>query len=199
MKDTVLQPVADLEDWFDHELSHAFPPQELKPLSMMKGMVREGRYRILGLYDGGRLLGYSTLWLDPAFPEVQLLDYLGVTSSLRNRGLGAEILSRLKRQFAGATLLIESETPVPGGEAEENALRSRRIGFYQRCGFIPAYEMATCGMRFLTLTNRPLNDPPAVMERHRGIYGPSRVDVVIPLPAGANPPPSLFIPESKEN
>ncbi len=187
----VLRPIPpeDLPAWYDTELTCAFPPNECKPLPDMEALIEAGQYEILGLYDGPALLGYATLMACPACPGYVLLDYLGVTAARRNGGLGAHILSLLKQRYESTSLVItEAETPVPGDDPAENALRLRRIAFYERCGFTPVYEMATCGARFqaLVLGKAPLDLSP-VMTAHRAIYGPNRTDVQVPLPPGATP------------
>ena len=190
-----LRPIEQVKAWYDSELCEAFPPNERKPLSAIQALMGQGRYQLWGLYEGKDLLGYATLWLEPSAPSCLLLDYLGVTATLRNRGLGGEILRLLAERCAGrACILAEAECPVDGAEEAENALRLRRLAFYERCGFRPAYEMATCGMRFRTLIAGPFpSDLSKTMQTHKAIYGHDRIDVVIPLPPGESPPPSLFI------
>ena len=178
-----------LERWYHGELCQAFPENERKPLSDIRAMVAAGRYQVWGLLDGEALLGYATLWMEPADKSCILLDYLGVTASRRGGGLGGEILERLLRQLGNQTLLIiEAECPVEGDDPAENSVRLRRIAFYQRCGFHMAYQMATCGMRFQVLLSAlpPVLEP--VMAAHRAIYGPRRTDVMVPLAAGEKPP-----------
>ncbi len=124
-----------------------------------------------------------------------LLDYLGVTAGRRNGGLGAAILRLLGERYAGRALIItEAEAPVPGGPEAENALRLRRIGFYERCGFAPVYDIGSCGVRFRALV---LGRMPAGMEElmaaHRAIYGPGRPDAKIPLGPGETPEPPYWM------
>ena len=189
-----LRDVIDLAGWYEGLLCRAFPPSECKPLGLVKELIGQGRYRVLGLYEGERLLGCAALWGNPDYPDWVLLDYLAVDESRRNHGLGREILRRLPSVCGeGQGIVLESESPVPGDDEAENALRRRRIGFYERCGFHGVYEMATCGARFQAMVSgEPPKDPQTVMEAHRGIYGPARVDVVVPLPPGMEPPKSLF-------
>lgn len=76
----------------------------------------------------------------------------------------------------------------------ENALRLRRIGFYERCGFAPVYDIGSCGVRFRALV---LGRMPAGMEElmaaHRAIYGPGRPDAKIPLGPGETPEPPYWM------
>lgn len=100
------------------------------------------------------------------------------------------MLSRLEQQ--GRPLVAEAEFPVPGGSDAENALRLRRIQFYIRNGFTPAYIMSTCGMVWQALlcgTVEPLEN---IMAQHKTLYGDVRTDVVIPLPEGQTPQPPYW-------
>ena len=173
------------EYWYQNELCMAFLPQECKPFADICALQEAGRYELWGLFESGNMLGYATLWKAPDIPLV-LLDYLGVTASQRNRGLGAEILKRLKEQ--GRPLALESETEIEGDREENNQLRLRRIAFYCRNGFTPVYPMATCGMAWQAMlydpTNAAIED---VMRWHRDLYGPERHDVKVPLTDGEVP------------
>lgn len=174
----------EIISWYNSELSEAFIPQERKPLKEIFQLCTEDRYEIWGLFsEDSSLLGYACLWKAAAVPLV-LLDYLGVTKSMRNGGLGGQILSLLKAQ--DRPLITESELPVEDDSEEENHIRRRRISFYERNGFVPAYPMATCGMAWQALTFLPEGTAlPDVMTWHRALYGPTRTDVQIPLPEGS--------------
>lgn len=178
--------------WYGTVFADAFPPEERKPLSDMEALIAAGQYEPLGLFDGGALVGFATLWSRPETAGYVLLDYLGVAAARRNGGLGGHILDRLAGRLAGRILIAEAELPV--GDGPEDALRRRRIGFYLRHGFQCAYESAGCGLRLQVLTlGGPPADLGALMAAHRAIYGPARTDIVIPLPPGETPPGSLFV------
>ena len=97
-----------------------------------------------------------------------------------NTERGAWMLGKLKEQ--GRPLVLESELPVADAPEQENAIRSRRIAFYERNGFVPAYEMATCGMRWQAMLagGEPysLED---LMRWHKQLYDEKRTDVKVPL------------------
>lgn len=175
----------EIRRWYDSEFSEAFAENERKPLADILNLIGDGRYELWGFFEGQRLLGYAGLWKRRGIPLV-LLDYLGVTAALRNGGIGAHLLSLLKGQ--GHPIVTEAELPVAGDDEAENILRLRRIGFYRRNGFAPAYEMATCGMRWQALLagaeELELQD---VMTWHRDLYGPERTDVRVPLEPGETP------------
>lgn len=180
-KDLLFRPMNDEEirSWYITDFSEAFAENERKPLADIFSLIKDGRYELWGLFDDNLMLGYAALWKHTDIPLV-LLDYLGVTAAKRNSGLGGEILRRLTA--LNFPLVTESELPVEGDSAEENQLRLRRIAFYERSGFSPAYEMATCGMRWQALTVNVAAFPMTDITRwHRALYGPERTDVRVPL------------------
>ena len=136
-------------------------------------------------------IGFACLWKRAGIPLV-LLDYLGVAARLRGGGLGARMLSQLKAQ--GRPMVLESEKPLPGGDEAENALRLRRIAFYERCGFAPAYEMATCGMRWQAmLAGAEVYELKDIMRWHRQLYDEKRTDVQVPLGPDETPAPPYWM------
>lgn len=197
----LLRPMTgqELPRWYASELTKAFPPNECKPLNDILSLVDQGRYEVLGLFDGPLLLGYATLMSCTDRWDYLLLDYLGVTEARRNSGLGGHILALLRERFLGKSgLLTEAECPVPGAPPEENHLRVRRMAFYERCGFRPVYEMGTCGVRFQTLLlGEPPRDMTGMMSVHRAVYGPRRTDVIVPLAPGKVPPPPFWMKEGE--
>ena len=183
-------PPEELEAWYTKELCTAFPLCEQKPLSAIRELMAQGRYELLGLYDGPLLLGYATLWSCPECPGYVLLDYLGVTAARRNGGLGGRMLGLLRERCgAGMVLIVEAEAPDSGGPPEERPLRERRLDFYRRHGCTPLYLSFNSGLlcQVFVLGEAPA-DLAALGKAHRAIYGPVRTDVVIDPPSGAVPP-----------
>lgn len=56
---------SEVKQWYDRELTRAFPPDECKPLSEIAALMERGRYEALGLYAEDALLGYATLLWEP--------------------------------------------------------------------------------------------------------------------------------------
>ncbi|WP_346888012.1 GNAT family N-acetyltransferase [Clostridium sp. UBA1056] len=189
MSDLNLRLMTDSEVtyWYTQEFENHFNSQERKPLADIIKLRNSGHYDLLGLFDehSNQMLGYATIWKSPNI-NLLLLDYLGVSSSLRNKGLGSQILLALKKYYKNEYIIAESELPVSEDSPSENNLRERRINFYKRNGFKPVYEMATCGMRWqaLILSDDFISSPSEIskiMHNHKAIYGPSRKDVKIPI------------------
>jgi GNAT superfamily N-acetyltransferase len=111
-----------------------FPPSERRPLASMERLRAAGVYDTWGMYEGEELLAYAFLWRSEAY-GVALLDYLAVCREGRGRGTGTLALSLLQARYGGCSLLVEAEAQEEGVPPEENALRARRLSFYERSGF----------------------------------------------------------------
>lgn len=145
-----------------------FPKAELKPLRVMYAMMDANLFHPLLVEENGENVGYAMVCPSPAEDAV-LLEYLGVFSDRRNSGLGAKILDALALRYGG--LFGEAEAPDSDDPAE-NALRTRRLGFYQRCGFrILNYDCGLFGVHFKCLYRGPEKDDSRVCAMHRGTYG----------------------------
>lgn len=195
--------------WYEALLPEGFAPNEIKPWTDIERLLNEDRYEIWGLFTEDRdeptpdepaglseealPVGFACLWKREGIPLV-LLDYMGVTARLRSCGLGAWMLGRLREQ--GRPLVLESEMPVDGALAGENDLRRRRIAFYERNGFRPVYEMATCGLRWQALLAEAEGCELAdVMRWHKQLYDEKRTDVQVPLGPGETPAPPYWMAE----
>ena len=167
-----LRPISDLAGWYARELSEAFPENERKPLADMMSEMERGCYEPLGLYEGQALLGYATLWSREAFPGYVLLDYLAVCRDKpRGHGYGTAALRLLLDRCRDRRgLLVEAEAEEPGAEAEENALRRRRLAFYRRGGFRDlGYTARIFGVPYAMLVSGQ-SDQAEAAEAHRRLY-----------------------------
>ena len=117
---------------YDAYMHEAFPPAELKPLAVMLRLMERGRYLCYGYYRNGRLAAYAFFYRHDS--RVLLLDYFAVTPELRGRGVGSAFLAALDAVLSGVCILGEVEMP-DSHDAGLNAMRLRRIAFYERAGF----------------------------------------------------------------
>lgn len=181
----------ELDNWYNAELSEAFISDERKPLADIRTLIEENKYDVWGLLDDeSKLLGYATIWKKEGI-DLLLIDYLGVSKDIRNMGLGAKILRLVGENYQGTSLVLESELEVDGDDPLENSIRTRRIGFYLRNGFIRAYKMATCGLLWQALVLGDIKDMAKLMKDHKDIYGSERTDVIVPFD-GDNPPKAYW-------
>lgn len=174
----------ELTGLYQNELTAVFPGAELKPLKAMLRLMDMGCYDPLLVLDGEKPVGYALAWL-PENREGALLEYFGVLRGLRNGGLGTAILGLLVERYG--QIFGEAEIPEPGVPEEENDLRRRRIGFYERNGFrVLDYECALFGVHFNCLYRGPETDDRKVEALHRGVYAgyfsPAHMNRYIQLP-----------------
>ena len=183
--------------WYHTLLPECFAPNEIKPEADIARLLAEDRYEVWGLFEDSLAdpdqmpTGFACIWKRKGIPLV-LLDYLGVTAAARNGGYGVWMLTQLKKQ--GRPMVCESELPVDGDPDKENAIRRRRIAFYERNGFRPAYEMATCGLRWQALLiGGEAQDIKDIMRWHKQLYDEGRTDVKVPLAPGEKPQPPYWL------
>lgn len=184
----------ELTALYQSELIEVFPHSELKPLRAMLRLLDMGRYEPLLVTGGDRPVGYALAWL-PEDRNGALLEYFGVFRGLRNGGLGAQILELLVKRYG--QIFGEAEAPCSHDE-DANALRRRRIAFYERNGFrVLDYQCALFGVRFNCLYRGPETDDRKVEAMHRGVYAgyfsPEHMKRYIQLPLapgeGVHPAP----------
>lgn len=137
-------------DVFDAHMHRDFPADELKPWEIMHALYRRGSYAFLGAFLGDDLAGYA--WLFCPGEGCVLIDYLAVLPELRGRGIGAGVLDALADYCrAQGSLLLESEYP---GEAPDEQIARRRLGFYRRAGFADTgVQVRLFGVRFCILAH----------------------------------------------
>lgn len=172
---------------YETDLTEAFPPAELKPLSAMEDLRTKGLYDPLCLLDeNGAILGYALLWRHRNGRYI-LIDYLCVPAARRNGGIGAKIFAAMREYYPPDTVFIwESEAPT--GDNAQDEMILRRLGFYQRCGgTILSYDCALFGVHFKDLAlASPLPPEDEILRMHQEIYRaqftPERYAKYIQLP-----------------
>ena len=108
-------------------MEQSFPLDEYRTYEEQKELFAIPEYAIYGLYaeDESLIKGFAAVW---EFENVVFLEHLAVNPACRNGGLGAKMLQGLKEEF-GKPICLEVELP-------EDELTRRRIGFYERNGFV---------------------------------------------------------------
>jgi ribosomal protein S18 acetylase RimI-like enzyme len=148
-----------------------FPPDELKPLPRLLELMETGNYIPYGLFQDGELAAYALYWRAGEDPYV-MLDYFAVLPQLRNGGVGSAFLQEMLEQFCqnGGGVFGEVEAPV-SGDPETDALRRRRLGFYDRAGLRKmGYTSRIFGVPYVVLAYGPEISDEALMETHRALY-----------------------------
>lgn len=118
--------------------SRDFPPNELKPFSMIETMINNGCYQCCGFYkkEDDSLCAYAFMMADRE-TNMLLLDYFAVCEEVREKGYGGRALELLKADYTDWDgMLFEVEDDDAAGTEEERMLRRRRISFYERNGVV---------------------------------------------------------------
>ena len=122
----------EIKDIYNKYMVKDFPPDELKPLSIILDMLDRGIYACYGIFEGNSLLGYAYLTV---LSDLVLVDYLAVAPEFRGSGIGTSLLEELKTILTGKTIIIECENPDFATEEQDKITKLRRIAFYTRSGF----------------------------------------------------------------
>ena len=141
----------DIRAVYKYLLCRDFPKSERKPLSAILRAYRRGDYQAFGLTeDGETILAYAFF---VRTGEDYLLDYLATDADRRSQGIGSAFLSLLKEHFRpAASLIAEVEDPDAAGNEEERVIRTRRLAFYEKNGFVKTnYTPTTFGVPFLVI------------------------------------------------
>ena len=168
---------------YERDLSASFPPRELKPLRAILQMLDEGEYRAWGLFDGDELAGEAFLWTH--VPRFALFDYLCITPSRRNDGLGSLLIEKLIEAEHGNVVFGEAEIPA---YAPDRDMAERRLAFYRRNGARQAaYNTATFGVPYHTLYWFDCDVPDALLcaaheQTYRSRFVPAAYDRFMRIP-----------------
>ena len=110
--------------------------REQKPEGWIAAMIGAPDYRVWVAKAGGRVQGFSILFV-PSAGGFALLEYMAVAPAERNHGLGAELF---RRTVEHAPTPGEGQLPVllevdsDREASSDRALRTRRERFYRRLG-----------------------------------------------------------------
>lgn len=134
MEPTVFRPADEDEvRLFYAWIQKQFASDEVKPFSLIRRMIDEGKYRVRGLWRGGDLLGYAmSACAEP--DRGWLLDYLAVLPEHQDKGYGGEILRHLAEETGDAPVVLEVVDPDRQKDEAHRANALRRIAFYRRNG-----------------------------------------------------------------
>jgi len=161
-----------IESVYRRWMKKDFPPDELKPLRMIKKSLKNNAYLCIGLFDGETLCGYAYFVVNRAEACSYLLDYFAIESSRRGKGLGSQFLSMLKEITAEAEyFLCESENPDYSKDEKECSLMQRRINFYLRSGFTDTgVTVKLFGVEYRILEFIKTHDSSDVRKSYDSIY-----------------------------
>lgn len=108
-------------------LKQSFPETELRTREDQFGLLQNERYCLYAIKDEkGEMSGVIAVWELPE--ELLYVDHFAVLPEKRNHGFGGEVLDSFLK-WKKKKVVLEVELP-------EDAITRRRIGFYERHGFV---------------------------------------------------------------
>lgn len=182
----------ELKILYETHMKRDFPKDELKPLNRILALMGQGEYEPYGLFRGESLLAYALYWKVGEDPYV-MLDYFAVLPKSRNQGTGSTLLRQMLNQFCRGGRGVFGEVEIPNtGDEEVDALRRRRLGFYDRAGLRKInYFAKVFGVPYIVLAYGPDISDDALMGTHRKLYRRAFPDPKIYKN-------NVFIPEAME-
>lgn len=128
--------LAEVKAIYDTHMRDTFPPSELRPYKSIKALTNSGNYFCYGLYDEDSLQAYA-FFSRAKNRAYCLLDYYAVIESLRGSGIGSQFFPLLREKLRHMDgILLEVESVESTENEEDQAIRQRRIRFYQRNGCV---------------------------------------------------------------
>lgn len=112
--------------FMENLLQTAFPLQERRDSKQQRQTTDEKPlFHNALITDDDTPIGLLTYW---TFPSFVYIEHFAIDSRLRNGGYGSKALKAFK-QLISAPIVLEAEEPT-------DEITQRRIGFYQRQGFV---------------------------------------------------------------
>lgn len=104
----------------------SFPPTERRDFELLRGLIRQNPYFMMyALLRKEMYVGFITAWRFDTFVYVE---HFAIDETARNGGIGAEAMRQFQA-FTDLPVVLEVELP-------SDDLSRRRIGFYERLGFV---------------------------------------------------------------
>lgn len=153
-------------------MERAFPPEEQVDFDELMERTAEDGVEFTAYYDAGAFCGFA--YTIEAHDLVYVL-FLAVDDRLRSRGYGSAIINEVKDIADGRPLYLDIEPVVK--DAENLEQRTRRLAFYEGCGFHDTgISIVDEGMTYWLLTT---DEAPAsgTLDAIAGIVGAESVDV----------------------
>ncbi len=155
--------------WVEATYNDSFPESERRDFSLVRRLLEEQpAFKLyLALVNEEQYVGFITFWHFGLFVYVE---HFAIDSSVRNGGLGSLVM---KEQLSLINVPVVLEVELPDEE-----LNRRRIGFYERLGFVlddhpyrqPPYRRGEEWLDMRLMTCGKLGMEPSFEEIKKVIY-----------------------------
>ncbi len=120
-----------LLDLVEKTYTSSFPKEERRDFSLVRKLLEEDRrFEMYALLRDGIYVGFITGWQFESFVYVE---HFAIDESVRNGGIGAKAMTSFLALHKDPVVL-EVEMPI-------EKMSKRRIGFYERLGFVLDYHV----------------------------------------------------------
>ncbi len=128
----------------------AFPKYEQMPWWLLRLLSLRRDIGVDGYYDGTQMCG---LTFSVSTDRVLFILFLAVNDRCRGQGWGSAILTKLKEEYPGRTIVLNVELLDPGADNYDQRLR--RMRFYGKNGFFDTgYDVDEVGGTFRILATQ---------------------------------------------
>ncbi|MDD2954109.1 MAG: GNAT family N-acetyltransferase [Parabacteroides sp.] len=162
-----------LLDLVEKTYDSSFPEEERRDFSLVRRLLAEdSRFEMYALLREGIYVGFITGWQFEGFVYVE---HFAIDESARNGGIGAKAMTSF--------LALHEDPVVLEVEMPADEMSKRRIGFYERLGFVldhhvyfqPPYRKGEAFLEMRLMTHGAL-DLERSFERvkiliHQNVYG----------------------------
>lgn len=152
-------------------LEEAFPPQERRRWDAQQQLIAAEKVKLLLLEKNRQFAGFVIYW---ALSDFYFIEYIAIHPDMRGGGAGSQVMRTLEKALF--PLVLESEAP-------HTEIASRRVGFYERLGYVawphiylqPPYHQGDAPVEMLLMQKGMHPDEPTFFrikqELYRVIYG----------------------------
>lgn len=114
-----------LLDNIEKTYTDSFPPEERRDFSLIKDLTQTDTFTAFALLHDNKYAGFITIW---QLGDFTYIEHFAIDESARNGGIGGRALKQFLTNW-NKPVVLEVELPT-----EE--ISKRRIGFYERLGFV---------------------------------------------------------------
>lgn len=108
-------------------MEYSFPKDERRDRDEQRKIAKKTAFGVMTAEENGAVIGFMTFW---ALSGCVYIEHFAIARELRGKGLGSEMIKRFCERFDGRRIVLEAEPP------ELNEIAARRVGFYNRLGFV---------------------------------------------------------------
>jgi GNAT superfamily N-acetyltransferase len=127
--------VDEIKSLYNERLTRDFPPDELKPFTMIMSALERDAYICYGALVEESILAYAFF---VKCGNDALIDYYAVREDIRDAGIGSRFMQELiSGPLQGMNcVLLEVEDPDCSQNVRERDIRNSRLSFYMRNGLV---------------------------------------------------------------